>query len=31
LIAACLDDVRAFACSGQSLDDITLLAVRRCA
>ena len=31
LIAACVDDLRAFVNGGQSLDDMTVLAVRRCA
>jgi serine phosphatase RsbU (regulator of sigma subunit) len=31
LIAACIDDLRAFVNGGQSLDDMTVLAVRRCA
>jgi phosphoserine phosphatase RsbU/P len=30
LIAACLDDVRAFTSGGPSFDDMTVLAVRRC-
>ena len=30
LIAACLDDVRAFTNGGQGFDDLTMLAVRRC-
>lgn len=29
LIAACLDDLRAFAGAGLRLDDLTLLAIRR--
>jgi sigma-B regulation protein RsbU (phosphoserine phosphatase) len=29
LIAACLDDLRAFAGAGPRLDDLTLLAIRR--
>jgi serine phosphatase RsbU (regulator of sigma subunit) len=29
LIAACLDDLRAFTGGGQRLDDLTLLAIRR--
>jgi serine phosphatase RsbU (regulator of sigma subunit) len=29
LIAACLDDLRAFADGGPRLDDLTLLAIRR--
>jgi serine phosphatase RsbU (regulator of sigma subunit) len=31
LIAACLDDVRAFTNGGPSFDDLTMLAVRHCA
>ena len=31
LIAACLDDVRAFTNGGPSFDDMTMLAIRRCA
>jgi phosphoserine phosphatase RsbU/P len=30
LIAACVDDLRAFVNGGQSFDDMTVLAVRRC-
>jgi sigma-B regulation protein RsbU (phosphoserine phosphatase) len=30
LIAACIDDLRAFVNGAQSLDDVTVLAVRRC-
>jgi serine phosphatase RsbU (regulator of sigma subunit) len=30
LIAACLDDVRAFTNGGPDFDDMTVLAVRRC-
>jgi phosphoserine phosphatase RsbU/P len=30
LIAACIDDLRAFVNGGQSFDDMTLLAIRRC-
>jgi phosphoserine phosphatase RsbU/P len=30
MIAACLDDLRAFAGAGPCLDDLTLLAIRRC-
>jgi sigma-B regulation protein RsbU (phosphoserine phosphatase) len=30
LIAACLDDVRAFTNGGRSFDDMTVMAVRRC-
>jgi sigma-B regulation protein RsbU (phosphoserine phosphatase) len=31
LIAACIEDLRAFVNGGESLDDLTVLAVRRCA
>ena len=31
LIAACVDDMRAFVNGGRSFDDMTVLAVRRCA
>ena len=30
LIAACVDDLRTFVNGGPSLDDLTMLAVRRC-
>jgi sigma-B regulation protein RsbU (phosphoserine phosphatase) len=30
LIAACVDDLRAFVDGGPSFDDVTVLAVRRC-
>ncbi|MGO9316218.1 MAG: PP2C family protein-serine/threonine phosphatase [Terracidiphilus sp.] len=31
LIAACIDDLRGFVNGGQNLDDMTMLAIRRCA
>jgi len=31
LIAACIDDLRGVVIGGQNLDDMTMLAIRRCA